>query len=147
LPQRGGILPLFCIGLWGTSSTEERTREMGMRKGRTGRGHAFITVLALAIGMAASCATRQPPSGGVPEIEAWLLPNQNIRVEGRDVDTNHLVGQLVSCGAGRSTVVKLRFQTSQSTTTFSRLASMLETAGFQKVIFVGPRQVTSSVTR
>ena len=120
---------------------------MGTRKGREGRGNTLMTVLILAVGMAASCATRQPAPGGVPEIEVWLLPNQSIRVEGCDVDTNHLVGQLVSCGAGRSTVVKVRFQTSQSTTTFSRLASLLETAGFQKVMFVGPRQVTSSVTR
>jgi hypothetical protein len=58
---------------------------------------ALATVVAVVL---PGCATNRAAAGGVPVIDVWLMPNENVLVEGREVLPDRLARRLNACGVG-----------------------------------------------
>ena len=105
-----------------------------------------VTVaMGLAAGFMLACATAMAPSGGIPEVDVTLVQGQGVDVSGHVVPQDQMVSRLRSCGAGQDTVIRIRFQPGQDQPAFADIAQTLRRSGYQKIIFVGPKQVKASV--
>ena len=93
--------------------------------------------LGAGLGVGSGCAT------AVPEIDAELTADNRAIVDGDVVPLARLPARLRSAGARPETLIRIRFAPGDGQPPFGEVSRLLQSSGYPKFFFVGPRQARS----
>ena len=109
--------------------------------------HVRLVLLSLAelLGLALASGCASLSGGSISRVDAKLLANQKVELDGSTFNLDRLPGKLRSAGAGPDTAIMVGISTETPETDMQQVVRVLYGAGFHRVIFVGPRVTKATV--